>query len=65
MSKNKFKKNTQSNFKIFESIPKSIVDQTKKKIGNFYQKLKKDRVKKKLRIEKEKKILEKKECLDY
>ena len=35
MSKNKFKKNTQSNFKILESIPKSFIDDTKKKLEIF------------------------------
>ena len=61
MNKKKVKKKIQNNLKIFKSIPESIIDGTKDKIGNFYQNLKKDREKRKLRIEKEKKIQEKKE----
>ena len=60
MSKNKVKKKIQNNLKIFKSIPESIIDETKNKIGNFYQNLKKTRKNRKLRLEKEKRIQEKK-----
>ena len=61
MSKKKIKKNTQSNLKIFEFSPGNIIDGVNKNVGNFFQTLKKDREKNKLRREKEKKIQEKKE----
>ena len=61
MNKKKFKKNIQNNLKILKSLPNNIIDETKDKIGNFYQTFKKNREKRKLRIEKEKKIQEKKE----
>ena len=61
MGKIKVKKKIRNNLKIFKSIPKSIIDGTKNKIGNFYQDFKKDREKRKLQIEKEKRIQEKKE----
>ena len=60
MSKKKIKKNTQSNLKIFKFSPENIIGGTKKNIENFFQNLKKDREKNKLRIEKEKRIQEKK-----
>ena len=41
------KKKIQNNFKIFRSFPESIINETKDKIGNFYQNLKKDREKRK------------------
>ena len=41
MSKNKIKKNIRNNLKIFKSIPESIIDGTKDKIGNYYQNFKK------------------------
>ena len=61
MSKKKIKKNTQSNLKILKFSPENIIGGTKKNIENFFQNLKKDREKNKLRIEKEKKAQEKKE----
>ena len=61
MSKNKIKKKIQNNFEILKSFPENVINETKDKIGNFYQNFKKDREKRKLRIEKEKKIQEKKE----
>ena len=53
--KKKIKKNTQSNLKILDFSPGNIIGGTKKNIENFFQNLKKDREKNKLRIEKEKK----------
>ena len=61
MSKSKIKKKVQNNLKIFKSLPESLIGGLNKKIGNFYQDLKKNREKRKLRLEKEKKIQEKKE----
>ena len=60
MSKKKIKKNTQSNLKIFEFSPGNIIDGVNKNVGNFFQTLKKDREKNKLRREKEKKNTRKK-----
>ena len=57
MSKKKIKKNTQKNLKIFKFSPENIIGGTKKNIENFFQNLKKDREKNKLRIEKEKKLV--------
>ena len=50
MSKKKIKKNTQSNLKIFEFSPGNIIDGVNKNVGNFFQTLKKDREKNKLRL---------------
>ena len=50
MNKKKFKKNIQNNLKILKSLPENIIDETKDKIGNFYQTFKKNREKRKLII---------------
>ena len=56
MSKKRIKKKVRNNLKIFQSFPKSLISETKNKIDNFYQDLQKNREKRKLRLEKEKKI---------
>ena len=52
MSKSKIKKEVQNNLKIFKSLPESLIGGLNKKIGNFYQDLKKNREKRKLKLEK-------------
>ena len=54
------KKKIKNNLKISKLISENIFEGTKNKIRNFYQNLKKESEKRKLRIEKEKKIQEKK-----
>ena len=61
MSKKGLKKKTQNNLKIYKFSPDNVINGAKKNIKNFFQNLKKDRERNKLKIEKEKKIQEKKE----
>ena len=61
MSKSKIKKKVQNNLKLFHSAPEQLIGKTKNKIENFFKDLKKNKEKRKLRLEKEKKIQEKKE----
>ena len=61
MSKSKIKKKDQKNLKIFKSLPERFIGGMNNKIENFYQDFKKNREKRKLRLEKEKKIQEQKE----
>ena len=61
MSKNKIKKKFRKDLKMFESLSERFIGETKNKFENFYQDIKKNREKRKSRLEKEKKIQEKKE----
>ena len=59
MSKNKIKKKLKKNFEILETLPGRFINETKNKFEDFYQDIKKNREKRKSRLEKEKKIQEK------